>query len=92
MSKMAWELNTEAEYLERKGISEGVNPILTKHGDVHSLVCAQILPHFLHDTFRFQKYYQYFSWSSTMIHLYWMCFSTAPPADFWYWSKQETWQ
>lgn len=56
MSKMAWEHNTK-EYLERNEISEGVNPLLTKHGAVQSSVCAQILPHFLHDTFRFQKYF-----------------------------------
>lgn len=61
MSKMTWELNTEAEYLEMKKISEGVNPLLTKHEAVHSSVCAQFLPHFLRDTFRFQKYFLYFS-------------------------------
>lgn len=42
MSKMARELNSEAEYLERKEISEGVNPLLTKHGAVHGSVCTQI--------------------------------------------------
>lgn len=36
MSKMAWELNTEAECLERKEISEGVNPLLTEHGAVEN--------------------------------------------------------